>query len=244
MTRRTKWPNGHPLKVPYRLQHIRRYEEKAVGSNAYRRRMVELAKKFSVSPNQIAHYWWLLATADARELTPKTCCRYCWGQDNQYQFTKNEALRARREHLKRQLALPEDARVPFDEEGGDDFDRTKDPNSECPECRGAGTFDLGALDFAKMSPAAALLYDGVRIGSDGSVEVKMRNRTQAMQMLQRLLGFEVERKMMLLRTFDPAQLHDDELVREIERLQQDVSTPPEMPGPSNMRAADPSIVDE
>jgi hypothetical protein len=181
-----------------------------------------MVRKFDLSPNQIAQYWLDIATADVRELTPKVCCRYCWGVDNQYQYTKNELLNTRRTHLQKQMRLVEAKRVPLDEEGGDGFDRTRAPSSDCPECRGVGVFDMEALDLNKISRGAALLYDGVSIGPRGVVEVKIRDRSKAMQMLQRLLGYEVERKMVLVRTFDPTQLQDDELVREIERLRDEL----------------------
>jgi hypothetical protein len=228
--RRTKFPAGRAAPQQHAMEHVRLYEEAAVKLDMGHRKLLRVAQNRHINPQMIANYWFDLATADVRELTPRVCCRYCWGVDNMYQFTKNEMIRLQRKHHRRMMTLPEEKRVPFDEEGGDGFDRTAAPNRDCIECRGVGVFDLAALDLSKISRGAALLYDGISIRSDGSVEIKTRDRTKAMQMLQRLMGYEVERKMVLVRTFDPTQLQDEELVREIERLREELRKGPSIPG--------------
>lgn len=233
--RRTKYPAQSPVDQAYRLEHVRRFATVAADKDMYRKKLLRAAGQYEISPSTIAAYWLDLALADVRELTPQVNCRYCWGTDNLYQYTKNEFIQARRAHLKRQMALPEDQRVPFDEEGGDGYDRLAQPNLDCPECRGVGKFEPAALNLNKLSRGALLLYDGVIVRKDGTVEIKHRDRTEAMKMLQRVMGFEVERKMVLVRTFDPTQLQDEELVHEIERLQEDLRNPPRVSG--NLRGS-------
>lgn len=205
-----------------KAQYIRKYESQIAQTADNRSRVKMLTGGLSVTPSDIANYWWELATADARELAPKVACRHCWGMDFQYQYTKYEFQQRRKAHLSAMMKLPEDQRVPFDEEGGDDYSRVRAPNPVCPECSGAGIFDPAAIDYSKLSVGAQLLFDGIVKHKDGSVEVRMRNRTQALVNLQRLLGLEIERKMVQIRTFDPSQLTDEELTQEAQRLIQEV----------------------
>jgi hypothetical protein len=215
---------GVPIDRKTRLQSVREFAEAIPLTKQNKKNMLKLGKEFSVTPGEIANYWWALATADARELTPKVNCRHCWGVDHLFQRTPYEYRKEVAKYREAEGRWPDAERAPFDGEGGDGFDRTRAPNPECPECGGAGIFDIGALDFNKMSPAAALLYDGVVIHRNGDVEVKLRNRSQALQILQRLMGYEVERKMVLVRTYDPSQLSDDELVREADRIRSELNS--------------------
>lgn len=205
-----------------KARYIRKYETELSNDPINKVRINTLTSGLRVTPADIANYWWTLAMADARELMPKVACRHCWGIDFQYQYTKYEFQQRKKAHLKSMMKLPEEQRVPFDEEGGDDYLRVRKPNSACPECSGAGIYDPAALDYDKMSLGAQLLFDGIIKHKDGSVEVKLRNRTQALVNLQRLLGLEVERKMVQIRTFDPSQLTDEELTQEAQRLIKEV----------------------
>lgn len=223
---RTKTDNGVQLDVEVdtsqsllrRLEMLDRAvfeEDRRSETGIDRQRILDLTQEHHVSQTQVANYWWALATADARELFPRTCCRYCWGKGNMYQYTKAE-MRQRR------LKAAE-KRIPLDEEGGEGFDVRRPPNPDCPECRGLGVWNLDALDLSKVSPAAAMLFDGLvfkkgREGETWVAEVRLRNRSYAARMFQRLMGYEVERKTVYAKMVDPSQLDDTELIRELERL--------------------------
>lgn len=181
------------------------------------------ARKIDVKAEDIIRYWLNLATADTRELTPIVCCRYCYGIDFQYQYTLNEYRTERQRHLMKQLRLPEHKRVEFDEQGGSGYDFTKDPNPNCPECHGRGEFNIRGLDLKNMSEQALSLFEGIKYSGRG-YEVLRRDRSYAMTMLQRLLGYEVEKKVVYLKKFDPGQLSDEELVKELANLQEYIET--------------------
>src|SRR6516164_10174125 len=48
--------------------------------------------RLQITGDDVAKYWWNLATADARELSPivRACCRYCYRIDHHYQYTLPE----------------------------------------------------------------------------------------------------------------------------------------------------------
>ncbi len=145
---------------------------------------------------EASHYWQMLAYVDVvKELNPvrQGSCRYCYGIDNQYQFTLNEMRIARRSHLLAQLKIRDhNLRSEFDEQGGDGYNPCLLPNRDCPECHGFGMVIIVPLDFNKLSPAARMLYDGIKLNRDGSLELKLRSRDRAMENLQKLMGFDVE----------------------------------------------------
>lgn len=156
---------------------------------------------------EASKYWQMLAYVDvSQELNPirQACCRFCWGQDHQYQFTLNEFRLARNNHLFNQLKIRDpDDRVPFDELGGMGYDIKKPPHPDCPECHGFGVTIVVPIDLSKLSQAAKMLYDGVHITKDGGIEYKFRSRDRAMENLQKILGFDVsERKKNPLKDID------------------------------------------
>lgn len=166
--------------------------------------------RMDIKSDEVAKYWYTLATADARELMPvrKRNCRYCWGIDYQYQFTDNELRQASRSHRMKHTRT----RLPpmFDELGGGGYDQTKDPNHDCPECRGVGVWNPETIDLDQLSPGAAMLFDGLKYLKDGSVEVKIRDRSQAMRNFELLMGFIKPRRGLWEIDFD--QITSDQLV--------------------------------
>lgn len=157
----------------------------------------ERARRIDIESDAIARYWYMLATADARELTPmkRRCCRHCWGEDFQFQYTADELRRAKRAHITSWKKLNKRGEPPlFDEQGGDGFDQTRNPNSECTECNGVGVWNPETIDFDNLSEGALLLYDGMKVYKDGSVELKLRNRDVAMRNFSELMGFIKPRK--------------------------------------------------
>jgi phage terminase small subunit len=130
-----------------------------------------------------------IATADPRELIElhRACCRYCWGRDHLYQRTRRElaaelATRAEQEKAKKEgTALP-----PF-EDGGIGYNPKRDPNPDCPECFGEGVERVVAKDTRDLSPAARMLYAGVKTTQHG-LEIKMHDQTGMLVNLGKHLG--------------------------------------------------------
>lgn len=168
------------------------------------------ADRLQVQGDDIARHWLTIATADARDLCPVmvSCCRYCHGIDFQKQYTLNEARSRQRNHLIAQQKKAMHLRVEYDEEGGDDYDFTKKPNPDCPECHGVGVSTSVPVDVTKLSDQAAMLFDGYKLFKDGTVEIKLRDRDRAMENLTTMLGLDRKRR---IAEFNPDDMTEEEL---------------------------------
>ena len=181
-------------------------------------------ERLKVTGDDIARYWLNLALADARELSPivRACCRYCYGVEHMYQYTLPELRSARTAHLAAQLKLPKAQRVPFDEQGGDGYDQTKEPNKDCPQCHGTGITVSRPINLDKLSEGAAMLFDGIRQHRDGSIEVKVRDRSRAMAMFGWLTGLGpkpgTQFNFAQINQIDISQLNDAQLDQLLGRL--------------------------
>ncbi|MCM0760275.1 terminase small subunit [Sporomusa sphaeroides DSM 2875] len=134
--------------------------------------------------------------ADAREISElhRCCCRYCWGQGFQYQFTLGE-MRDRQEQYNLDATnamLKGESIGPFNPRGGIGYNATKPPNPDCPECFGQGELKPFFHDTRKLSAAAKSLYAGVKITKDG-IEVKMHSKDKMIELLGRHLGMFKEK---------------------------------------------------
>lgn len=70
--------------------------------------------------------------------------------------------------------------------GSKDNDR-RDPNPECPDCKGDGRGNVLIKDTRKLSPQARALYAGVKITKEG-LEVKMHSKLDALEKVFKHLG--------------------------------------------------------
>ena len=209
------------------------------------------ATRAEVHADEVLRRWWLLATADARELASiwRVACRYCWGTDHQRQYRDHELRHAEQLHLLEQLKKSKiEDRVEFDDQGGGGYTGNRDPcrsqtyvdrykrlatqqgypesvgmeatsDHDCPACDGHGEVLVMYADSRYLSPAAALLYNGVEIGKDGSLKVVMRDRDAAMGMVAKHLGMIVNRQ--AITVFQPEKMSDEQLdqaLRSFDRL--------------------------
>jgi phage terminase small subunit len=213
-------PWSAAIKAGLPPQHARERAKSILGSKAIAEMRAQTLEELQIEFSDIVRYWHNIATADAREFFPVACCRHCYGIEHQYQYTLDEFREARSAHLAKMQTLPPEQRVPFDERGGDDYDPRREPDPDCPECHGAGRIDMGLFDPRKLSPGAVALFDGLRQTKDGTIEIKLRDRSAAMVNLQRLMGFEVDRKIVHLKELDPKQLSDDELLLSLTRAKE------------------------
>lgn len=135
-----------------------------------------------------------IAFADPRELSElrRTNCHYCWGLDHKYQWTPAEFARALAK-VEQQNLGKRGKRFPLPEcDGGTNYDRTRAPNPECPECRGEGHEREFFHDTRNLSPQAARLFAGVRRTKDG-IEVLMQSQEKARDVLNKHHGLVRER---------------------------------------------------
>lgn len=185
---------------------------------ARRRRLGRL----QIYGDEIVRRWAALASADPNELVEmrRVNCRNCNGVDFEPQYTDLEyrhALAAHRqqtqaiaaEHRRNGTDPDDDPRlVPFDERGGAGFRHNGPPNPACPNCDGDGLLKVLIKDSRYLSPQGKLLYDGVKVTA-GGVEVKMRDRSWAEQMLARHAGLFNEREP--IHEFNPDRMSDEQL---------------------------------
>lgn len=146
-----------------------------------------------ITQDMVLQQLWDVATADPRELVEyrRTCCRYCWGIDNQYQLAQYEIddrnRNAERTFEKRKNPKPTDTFEYPDELGGPGYDRRKSPSPDCPRCFGEGEARTFINDTRNLSAKARLLYAGVKETKDG-FEVKMRDQQGALIKVGEHLG--------------------------------------------------------
>lgn len=162
---------GYSAKTAYSIgeQNLKKLEvKKAIEAGE-----AELAERNKITQDKVLNRLWEMATADPNELMRYTRvnCRYCWGIDHNYQWTRGEYKLAIQHAHNTNSPKPKC-------EGGLDFDRLKAPNPDCPECRGEGVGYTFIADTTKVSPQAKLLYAGIKENQYG-VEVKMNDQFAA-----------------------------------------------------------------
>lgn len=151
----------------------------------------ERTARVAIDADDVLKRMHAVATADARELTEMyhCCCRYCWGKDNRYQFTPREMADAKREHELGEIEAAKEGKTiaPFDEAGGIGFDPRRDPNHDCPECFGRGEDVVVFKDTRNLSPAARMLFAGVKTTQHG-MEIKTHDQMSMLVNVGKHLG--------------------------------------------------------
>ncbi|WP_275289167.1 terminase small subunit [Halomonas elongata] len=155
-------------------------------ASAIQERMNDRSKRTQITADKVLERWWEIATADAGELTQVRhgCCRYCHGDDHQFQW-KDE------EEFARAMANAEFGKEPNDA-GGYGFRDFNLPHPNCPQCGGEGVPRVYAEDTRKLTGSAKLLFAGVKQTKDG-LEVKMHDQSKALENVARHLGMFTDR---------------------------------------------------
>lgn len=157
------------------------------------KRLRDRIKRTEITADLVLTELLAIATADPKHLIEQVrrCCRHCWGKDFGYQRTIGELNRERTAHQDREakvlLGESTEQVPPFDEQGGGGFDKTKDPNPDCPECNGEGVEQTIVKDTRDLPPGVRSLYAGVKVTKDG-IEVKMHSKEKALELLGRHLA--------------------------------------------------------
>jgi phage terminase small subunit len=131
-----------------------------------------------VSAEKVIKRLWAIATADATEVSHVRIfsCRYCHGQDFQYQWINpiEFAFACRKNETE-------------NDDGGYDYDPERRPNKACPHCHGLGEQFVFVEDSRNYSPDAKLLYAGAEQTRYG-IKVKTHDQMRAMDMVTKILG--------------------------------------------------------
>lgn len=147
----------------------------------------ELAERNKITQDKVLNRLWEMAQADPNELQRfiRVNCRYCWGIDHEYQWTKGEYQTATLQAQK--LEMPPPTCI-----GGLGFDKIKAPNADCPECRGLGVGYTYIADTTQVSAQAKLIYAGVKETQHG-IEIKMHDQFGALIKAGQHIGMFKER---------------------------------------------------
>jgi phage terminase small subunit len=206
--------------------------DRKIGSALIRRGQVQRAIKVEASrrpqqaerAKQLLDQFWDISTADLREIQAPILanCRYCWGENFQYQSTVNEFRQAKKRHedkVEWARKANKEYNEPFDLQGGDGFDPLRDPNPDCIECFGKGVLAIKTKDSREWSPQAVALYDGIEQTQYGP-KIKIRNRDPVDRILADNLGILKQRTLIQLERAmeNPEKLSDEELYRMLEML--------------------------
>ncbi|ENZ9378422.1 terminase small subunit [Acinetobacter baumannii] len=176
---------GYSAKTAYSIgeQNLKKLEvKKAIEAGE-----AELAERNKITQDKVLNRLWEMAQADPNELQRfvRVNCRFCWGIDHNYQWTTGE--------FKRAIAHAHETNAPEPKcEGGLDFDRLKEPNPDCPECRGEGVGYTYIADTTKVSPQARLIYAGVKETQHG-IEIKIHDQLGALIKAGQHIGMFKER---------------------------------------------------
>lgn len=128
-------------------------------------------------------------------------CRFCHGMNHAYRWADEvefwDALAAASERQAQWDQTPADKRrgkrpeLPS-EEGGYGFKRIAPPMPTCPKCEGEGVPETRVADIRTLSGPARSLYGGMKVKKDGSIEVVMRSKEAARDLLGKYAGVVVE----------------------------------------------------
>lgn len=191
---------GYSIKSAARQAHelLQRDDVKAAVDAAVAERIADT----KVEANDVLRMLLDVATADPNEVVQvrRLCCRHCHGKDFRYQRTAGELARDRAQHQRDELRRQKDTAAkdedfvptPFDEQGGDGYNRLVEPHEDCPECFGEGVADVHLQDSRLLAGPARRLFAGVKTTQNG-VEVKLRDQDKAVELLGRHLALFADR---------------------------------------------------
>lgn len=142
------------------------------------------SEKTAITAEMVLERYWMIATANPNELVQfrRTNCRYCYGDDHQYQWRdEGEFVAAMRR------AQEDGDKVKPNDDGGYGFNPTLHPHPKCPKCYGEGIGTSHPMDTRNLSPQALALFAGVKQTKEG-LEIKMHDQLSALTNVARHLG--------------------------------------------------------
>lgn len=127
-----------------------------------------------------------LADADATELSgvKEANCRYCFGDNNEYQWTVAEYENAAAKAVANGEPEPVCA-------GGVGFNVNGAPNEFCPECQGNGIKTAYVNDTDRLSAGASMLFESAEQTKFG-IKIHTADRAKALLMLAKYTGISKE----------------------------------------------------
>ncbi len=148
----------------------------------------EACKRLQLSADDVLRDIYNVATADVRNIISYHvgACRYCHGENFDYQYTIGEFKRALAQYVI-DHEKDDPAGLNFNMEGGIGFNATKRPNPACPECFGEGVGRTVISDTRTLTPTEQVLFAGVKETRHG-IEVLTRSKDKAIELAARYTG--------------------------------------------------------
>lgn len=150
-----------------------------------------MQERTGITHDRVLEALWGIATADSNDLIEyrRVNCRYCWGDNHDFQMTPKEMERHEKEHVNAcRVARSGNKPEPeFDPLGGIGYNGNRPANPECPECFGLGVGLEVVKDTRFLPPTVKALYAGVE-RTKGGVKLKMHAKVQALELIGRHLG--------------------------------------------------------
>ena len=169
---------------PHVLQRVREYESAAAAAVVIDYAAIldhdrQIVEGYKYADQIMQHVW--------------QCCRYCYGAEHKYQWIDFEEYLAalskatEENELRRARKLDENP-LPSDV-GGYGFDPGAEPNYHCPKCEGRGTQVTMVADTTKLEGPARVIVKGLKVTSNGGLEVIMHDVDKAKERLLRAGGY-------------------------------------------------------
>jgi len=178
------------------------------------------ARRLGIDAEELMRMWAAVVNLDANEISQlrRVCCPFCWGEGHARQYTPSGLEEARKGHerereRRRRRDANDDIGV-FPEYVGAWYDKRRPPAEDCPECHGQGLEEVFFNDTRNLSPAARLVYCGVKVGKEG-IEVLTLSKEKAMDNFGRALGLfkdkEAEVNINLVSSDDLYRVYDEKM---------------------------------
>lgn len=157
------------------------------------------AQRLEIDADELMRGWASVVSFDSNEISQlrRVCCPCCHGKDHQRQYTPLGLESAKRKHeLDRAKILSADSENDIGEFPDYDdewYDKRKPPNPDCPECFGDGIAEVFLADTRNLSPAARMVFAGVKDGRDG-IEILTMSKEKAADNMARALGLFKEKE--------------------------------------------------
>lgn len=155
--------------VAARIKELRQTAAERVALPSAQVRIAEQREIETANPGEIIGVRWVN-------------CRHCHGDGHRFQWIDDMEYAAACD-----AARADEKAMPMCD-GGFGFHGLRDPVLSCTRCWGVGEQRPFLADTTKLSRAAKRLYRGIKIKSDGSMELLLRDQDKATDMLNRIQG--------------------------------------------------------
>jgi hypothetical protein len=157
-------------------------------SRAIKAMAKRMRQRYTADLDEIVHQLVAITRADPNLVSQyrRVNCRFCWGEENKYQWRDESEYEAA-------LSKAADNAKPPPEDGGRGFIDNADPNPDCPRCQGEGKGQMIINDTRDLEGDELMYYLGVKQTKNG-LEVLTESKQAARAALIRILEIKEANK--------------------------------------------------